>query len=81
MGAILGLGVTHVPHAATATVLYAHDLGLVPITTPAYSPESKLFAVSGTLGSTPARPFGHDSTMNLEDAAGGRVQLPTAGRL
>ena len=25
---------------ATATVLYAHELGLVPITTPAYSPES-----------------------------------------
>ena len=27
-------------YAATATVLYAHELGLVPITTPAYSPES-----------------------------------------
>src|SRR5207247_8544985 len=25
---------------ATATVLYGHELGLVPITTPAYSPES-----------------------------------------
>ena len=43
---------TTVPHAiqwlsdngpqytATASVLYAHELGLVPITTPAYSPES-----------------------------------------
>jgi len=28
------------PYTATATVLYAHELGLVPITTPAYSPES-----------------------------------------
>jgi len=27
-------------YTATATVLYAHGLGLVPITTPAYSPES-----------------------------------------
>jgi putative transposase len=27
-------------YTATATVLYAHALGLVPITTPAYSPES-----------------------------------------
>ena len=27
-------------YTATATALYAHDLGLVPITTPAYSPES-----------------------------------------
>ena len=27
-------------YTATATVLYAHELGLVPITTPAYSPES-----------------------------------------
>ncbi len=27
-------------YTATATVLYAHDLGLVPITTPAHSPES-----------------------------------------
>jgi hypothetical protein len=26
-------------YTATATVLYAHELGLVPITTPAYSPE------------------------------------------
>jgi putative transposase len=28
------------PQYATATVLYGHELGLVPITTPAYSPES-----------------------------------------
>src|SRR5262249_48820641 len=28
-------------YTATATVLYAHELGLVPITTPAYSPESQ----------------------------------------
>jgi transposase InsO family protein len=28
------------PYTATASVLYAHELGLVPITTPAYSPES-----------------------------------------
>src|SRR5712692_5345671 len=28
------------PYTATATVLYAHELGLVPITTPAYSPQS-----------------------------------------
>ena len=27
-------------YTATASVLYAHALGLVPITTPAYSPES-----------------------------------------
>ncbi len=27
-------------YTATATVLYAHELGLTPITTPAYSPES-----------------------------------------
>jgi len=27
-------------YTATATVLYGHELGLVPITTPAYSPES-----------------------------------------
>src|SRR2546427_10751467 len=27
-------------YTATATVLYAHELGLAPITTPAYSPES-----------------------------------------
>ena len=27
-------------YTATATVLYAHELGLMPITTPAYSPES-----------------------------------------
>jgi putative transposase len=27
-------------YTATASVLYAHELGLVPITTPAYSPES-----------------------------------------
>jgi transposase InsO family protein len=27
-------------YTATATVLYAHELGLVPTTTPAYSPES-----------------------------------------
>ena len=27
-------------YAATATVLYAHELGMVAITTPAYSPES-----------------------------------------
>jgi putative transposase len=28
------------PYTATATVLHAHELGLVPITTPAYSPQS-----------------------------------------
>ena len=27
-------------YTATATILYAHELGLVPITTPAYSPQS-----------------------------------------
>lgn len=27
-------------YTATASVFYAHELGLVPITTPAYSPES-----------------------------------------
>ena len=27
-------------YTATASVLYAHELGLVPITTPSYSPES-----------------------------------------
>jgi putative transposase len=47
-----GETVTMAPHAiqwlsdngpqytATASVLYAHELGLMPITTPAYSPES-----------------------------------------
>ena len=30
-------------YSATATVLYAHELGLVPITTLAYSPESHGF--------------------------------------
>jgi len=30
-------------YSATATVLYAQELGLVPITTPAYSPESNGF--------------------------------------
>ena len=28
------------PYTATASVLYAHELGLVPITTPSYSPQS-----------------------------------------
>src|SRR5215468_10257485 len=28
------------PYTATATVLYAHELGLVPIPTPAYRPQS-----------------------------------------
>ena len=27
-------------YTATASVLYAHELGLIPITTPAYSPQS-----------------------------------------
>jgi len=38
-------------YTATATVLYAHELGLVPITTPAYSPESNGLAEAfvGTL--------------------------------
>jgi len=31
-------------YTATATMLYAHEIGLVPITTPAYSPESNGFA-------------------------------------
>ncbi len=31
-------------YTATATVLYAHELGLVPIRTPAYSPESNSLA-------------------------------------
>ena len=31
-------------YTATASVLYAHELGLVPITTPAYSPESNRLA-------------------------------------
>jgi len=30
----------YVDFHAAATVLYAHELGLVPITTPAYSPQS-----------------------------------------
>ena len=29
------------PYTATASVLYAYELGLVPITTPAYSPEQR----------------------------------------
>ena len=33
-------------YTATATVLYAHELGLVPITTPAYSPEGNGLAES-----------------------------------
>jgi len=46
-------------YTATATVLYAHELGLVPITTPAYSPESNGLAEpswgrsSGTISATP----------------------------
>jgi len=35
-----GLSDNGPPYTATATVLYAHELGLVPITTPAYSPQS-----------------------------------------
>src|SRR5438132_11489094 len=38
--AIQWLSATGPQYTATATVLYAHELGLVPITTPAYSPES-----------------------------------------
>jgi transposase InsO family protein len=34
-------------YTATASVLYAHELGLVPITTPAYSPESNGLARAG----------------------------------
>jgi putative transposase len=52
LGARFGEAALKAPHAvqwlsdngpqytATASVLYAHELGLVPITTPAYSPES-----------------------------------------
>ena len=32
-------------YTATATVLYAHELGRVPITTPAYSPQSNKFTM------------------------------------
>ncbi len=39
-------------HTATASVLSAHELGLVPITTPAYSPESNGLAEAFVL-STP----------------------------
>ena len=35
-----GSATTALSTPATATVLYGHELGLVPITTPAYSPES-----------------------------------------
>jgi putative transposase len=38
--AVQWLGDNGPQYTATATVLYAHELGLVPITTPAYSPES-----------------------------------------
>ena len=36
-------------YTATASVLYTHELGLVPITTPAYSPQSNGLAESRTL--------------------------------
>jgi putative transposase len=38
--AILWLSDNGPPYTATASVLYAHELGLMPITTPAYSPEN-----------------------------------------
>ena len=38
--AIQWLSVNGPQYTAPATVLYAHELGLVPITTPAYSPQS-----------------------------------------
>ena len=38
--AIQWLGHNGPQYTATASVLYAHELGLVPITTPAYSPQS-----------------------------------------
>lgn len=31
-------------YTATASVIYAHELGLMPITTPAYSPQSNALA-------------------------------------
>ena len=46
-------------YTATASVLYAHELGLVPITTPAYSPESNGLAEA----------FVHDVQARLRRAA------------
>jgi hypothetical protein len=60
--------------AATASVLYAHVLGLVPITTPAYSPQSnRLAAAFGKM-------FKRDylAAADLRDAETVRAQL--AGR-
>lgn len=45
-------------YTATATVLYAHELGLVPITTPAYSSESNpgVYQAGGKSTRRPDRP-------------------------
>jgi transposase InsO family protein len=60
-------------YTATATVLYAHELGLVPITTPAYSPESNGLAEAfiGTF----KRDYLGDA--DLRDAEGVLAQLAT----
>jgi len=52
------------PYTATATVLYAHELGLVPITTPAYSPEQSF-----------AKPYPHAVAMVPEKVVVKQVHL------
>jgi putative transposase len=58
-------------YTATATVLYAHELGLVPITTPAYSPESN--GLAEAFVGTFKRDYLGDA--ELRDAENVRTQL------
>src|ERR687892_272967 len=58
-------------YTATATVLYAHELGLVPITTPAYSPESN--GLAEAFVGTFKRDYLGDA--DLRDAEGVLAQL------
>jgi len=57
------------PYTATATVLYAHELGLVPITTPAYSPEQSF-----------AKPYPHAVAMVPEKVVVKRTNLSNSAR-
>ena len=58
-------------YTATATVLYAHALGLAPITTPAYSPESN--GLAEAFVHTFKRDYVHGA--ELRDAEAVRAQL------
>lgn len=61
---------------ATATVLYAHELSLVPITTPAYSPQSNGLAEAFV------KTFKRDylDGAALRDAIRVRMFVPASGR-